>query len=127
MLALAPSPKFHDQNVGDPVDESVNWTDWFGAGDAGAQLKLATGLAIGDALTLPAVISRGVSAAALQAAFPQIDKPDNTETPGVPRSIATVPPELVSALAKVISSKGLPATALSEAFGTASTVVAEEG
>lgn len=34
-----PSPKSHCQEVGDPVDVSVNWTTWPATGDAGLYVK----------------------------------------------------------------------------------------
>ena len=39
---VAPSPKFHCQFVGVPIEVSVNWTAWPTAGDAGLLLKEAT-------------------------------------------------------------------------------------
>ena len=34
-VLVVPSPKFHDHEVGVPVEVSVNCTDWPAAGDAG--------------------------------------------------------------------------------------------
>ncbi|MGA2362179.1 MAG: hypothetical protein ABSG73_06925 [Candidatus Aminicenantales bacterium] len=34
-VEVVPSPKFHSQDVGDPVDVSVNWTVCPAFGDAG--------------------------------------------------------------------------------------------
>jgi hypothetical protein len=42
-VLLAPSPKFHDHEVGEPVDISVNCTTSPGFGDAGDHVKFATG------------------------------------------------------------------------------------
>jgi hypothetical protein len=38
---VAPSPKFHCQIDGVPIEVSVNCTDWPAAGDAGLQVKEA--------------------------------------------------------------------------------------
>ena len=38
-MLVAPSPKFQLQDVGLPVDESVNWTAWPGAGAVGLNVK----------------------------------------------------------------------------------------
>jgi hypothetical protein len=40
-VLVPPSPKFHCQEVGVPVDVSVNWTDWPVAGEAGLKVKEA--------------------------------------------------------------------------------------
>jgi hypothetical protein len=40
-VLVAPSPKAQLQDVGLPVDVSVNWTDWLAAGDAGLKVKEA--------------------------------------------------------------------------------------
>jgi hypothetical protein len=40
-----PSPKFHDQDVGLPVDVSANWTSWPTTGFGGDIVKLAVGAA----------------------------------------------------------------------------------
>ena len=40
-MLVEPSPKFQLQDVGLPVDESVNWTAWPVAGDAGLNVKEA--------------------------------------------------------------------------------------
>jgi len=40
-VLVAPSPKFQDQEVGFPVEVSVNCTDWPVAGEAGVKLKEA--------------------------------------------------------------------------------------
>jgi hypothetical protein len=37
-----PSPNAHSQDIGPPVEESVNWTVWPTTGDAGAKEKFAT-------------------------------------------------------------------------------------
>ena len=41
---VAPSPKFHDQAVGEFVDASVNCTDWLTLGRNGLQLNIAAGV-----------------------------------------------------------------------------------
>ena len=43
---VTPSPKSHAHDAGDPVDVSVNCTNWFVIGDVGVQLKLAAGAAV---------------------------------------------------------------------------------
>jgi hypothetical protein len=40
-VLVEPSPKFHSQEVGLPVDTSVNWTAWPGTGLEGAKLNEA--------------------------------------------------------------------------------------
>jgi len=40
-VLVPPSPKLHCQEVGLPVDVSVNWTDWPVAGEAGLKVKEA--------------------------------------------------------------------------------------
>jgi hypothetical protein len=40
-VLVVPSPKLHCQEVGPPVDVSVNWTDWPVAGEAGLNVKEA--------------------------------------------------------------------------------------
>ena len=40
-VLVEPSPKFQSQDVGLPVDMSVNWTAWPGTGLAGAKLNEA--------------------------------------------------------------------------------------
>ena len=40
-MLVEPSPKSQLQDVGVPVDESVNWTDWPAAGEAGLKVKEA--------------------------------------------------------------------------------------
>ena len=42
-MLVAPSPKFHDHDVGEPVDVSVNCTMSPGFGDVGDHMKFATG------------------------------------------------------------------------------------
>jgi hypothetical protein len=43
-VLVAPSPKFHCQDVGEPVEVSVNCTACPAAGDAGLKLKDAEGM-----------------------------------------------------------------------------------
>jgi hypothetical protein len=38
-VLVVPSPKFHCQAVGVPIDASVNCTDWPGVGEEGEYLK----------------------------------------------------------------------------------------
>jgi hypothetical protein len=38
-VLVAPSPKAQLQDVGLPVEASVNWTDWPAAGEAGLKVK----------------------------------------------------------------------------------------
>jgi hypothetical protein len=38
-VLVAPSPKFHSQEVGLPVEVSVNWIDCPATGEAGEKLK----------------------------------------------------------------------------------------
>ena len=40
---VPPSPKVQDQDVGLPVEASVNWMDWLTVGDAGLNEKEAVG------------------------------------------------------------------------------------
>jgi hypothetical protein len=44
------SPKFHCQDVGDPVDVSVNCTVWPAAGEAGVKVKDA--VSVGEGITV---------------------------------------------------------------------------
>ena len=43
-------PKFHDHEVGPPVEVSVNWTVWPAEGDGGLNEKFAAG-AVDETLT----------------------------------------------------------------------------
>jgi hypothetical protein len=40
---VAPFPKAQDHEVGEPVEESVNWTDWLVVGKVGEKVKEAVG------------------------------------------------------------------------------------
>jgi len=51
-VLVAPSPKFHDQEVGLPVEVSVNCTDWPVAGEAGVKLKEAVTEFTGATITV---------------------------------------------------------------------------
>ena len=41
-MLVPPSPKLQSQDVGLPVDVSVNWTDWPAIGEEGLNVKDAT-------------------------------------------------------------------------------------
>ncbi len=45
-VEVAPSPKDHAHDVGDPIEVSVNWTESGAAPVAGVAVKLAAGLAL---------------------------------------------------------------------------------
>ena len=49
-VLVAPSPKFHCQDVGLPVEVSVNCTAWPGAGEAGLLVKEAVSAEAGATL-----------------------------------------------------------------------------
>jgi hypothetical protein len=49
-VEVAPSPKLHDQDVGEPVDVSVNATAWPARGEAGLKVKEAA--SVGDVTTV---------------------------------------------------------------------------
>jgi hypothetical protein len=49
-VEVAPSPKLHDQDVGDPVDVSVNATAWPTFGEAGLYVKEAD--SVGEVTTV---------------------------------------------------------------------------
>ena len=50
-MLVEPSPKAQLQDVGVPVDESVNWTAWPAAGEAGLKVKEAVRVAAGATVT----------------------------------------------------------------------------
>jgi hypothetical protein len=50
-VLVAPSPKAQLQDVGLPVDVSVNCTDWSAAGDAGLKLNEAASVLAGATVT----------------------------------------------------------------------------
>jgi hypothetical protein len=52
-----PSPKLHCQEVGPPVDASVNCTDWPATGEAGEKLKDAASVFAGATVTARVVLS----------------------------------------------------------------------
>jgi hypothetical protein len=49
-VLVEPSPKFHCQEVGDPVELSVNCTAWPATGEPGANVKDA--VSVGEGITV---------------------------------------------------------------------------
>lgn len=56
-MLVAPSPKFHDHDVGLPLDRSVKFTPSGRLPDVGEPVKFAVGGGGGDTLIYPAFVS----------------------------------------------------------------------
>ena len=56
MVEVVPSPKAHSQEVGLPVEVSVNCTDWPAAGELGLKVKDAVRVAAGRTFTVRLVL-----------------------------------------------------------------------